>query len=286
MSRKIYTVGGESSSSALCSPNAARYRVSEEEIQEQWKQYRNDYPEFIPYNVSEAEQRCLSARFKNLMATQNGQDFDDYAVVDGNKVERYLGDVPSGSSVVFLGTGTGREVRLAKDLGFDAIGVTLGSRNVYFGRHYLGLGEQELIECSHDVLPFAKETFDVVAGFQVFEHVFSPLLFLLEQSRVLKFGGLCIMEWPNSAKHNDGPNPHHQVCYTPGQAEALFKKAGFGNISVCYGDLSPIPENEWWCGDAEAFDANGIEYKRFYCIKGIKESSSQEYIRRAWDMPW
>jgi len=250
------------------------YRISDKEVQEVQAEYKKNYLPFRPFSISSSVASRIFSAFANLISTQNGQDTDDYCIEDNNKVERYLKDAPAGSRVLFLGVGTGRETVVAKELGLAAVGVTLGSRNVDFGVNHLGLSEEEHIECLNEALPFASCTFDVVAGFQVFEHTLAPLLFLLEQSRVLKFGGQLILEWPPANNYSMGSNPHHQVCFTPGQAYALFQKAGFSDISVFYDDFSPIPDNLWWGG----------EHDRMLCIKGTKQETGESYIRRAWSV--
>jgi len=72
---------------------------------------------------------------------------------------------------------TGPRPDLAKEMGFNAVGTTLGSRNVDYGVENLKLNVKEIGECLNEVLPFPSEYFDVVAGFQVFEHALAPLLF-------------------------------------------------------------------------------------------------------------
>jgi len=245
------------------------YRVTEEEILSAQVEYKKNYPEFKPFRLTNRDASHIAHCFMALLTTQNGADTDDYSVGDNNKVEKYLSGVPTGSKVLILGTGTGREVLVAKSLGLEAIGTTLGSRNVYFGIHKLGLKDTEILECPNEALPFKRETFDTVAGFQVFEHAVAPLLFLIEQSRVLKTGGKLILEWPPGDKFNMKDNPHHQICFSPGQAFALFEKAGFSDIKVYYDDLTLIPEEDLWRGDQT----------KMMCIEGIKAPSSQVYIQ-------
>ena len=183
--------------------------------------------------------------------------------------------------MLLLGTGTGREVLVAKDMGFDVVGITFGSRNVDFGKDYLGLSDQDQIETLAEVLPFDRETFDVVAGFQIFEHAMSPLIFLLEQGRVLKYGGQLILEWPPAALYTYGDNPHHQVCYTPGQAQALFEKAGLGDVKLFYNDLTPVPVDDLWRGDQHE---RGGDQNHMLVATGIKKPSTQAYVNKIWEM--
>lgn len=253
-----------------------KYRITEEEIFKQWEEYRADYPPFVEYVPSERELSRIAASMFNVMRTQNGQDFDDYCITDEkDNVGKYLADVPRGHMVLIHGVGTGREVKVAKEMGLIAVGTTLGSRNVEFAKRYLGLKASDIRECLFDALPFRDSSFDVVAAFQTFEHVVAPLPFLLEQSRVLKMGGKLLLEWPAASTHTMDDNPHHQICYTPGQAHGLFRKAGFTDIKMYYNDFQEIPESLWWSGE----DVDG----KYLCIEGIKVECDKDYVQRAWE---
>lgn len=245
------------------------YRISEDEMQAQQREYKSNYPAFVPFVLAEAQRRRIVSKYEVLLRTQNGMDTDDYCVLDNNKVEFYLGHVPPGSSALLLGTGTGREVIVAKEMGLRAVGTTFGSRNVFFGRHYLGLSDHELIECANEDLPFDAGTFDVVAGFQVFEHAIAPLLFLLESARVLRVGGELILEWPPASDYSMEDNPHHQICYCPGQAKALLEKAGFDHIRVFYSNGEDVPESEIWdCSN----------HGHMLCISGKRSTKSLTHV--------
>ena len=89
---------------------------------------------------------------------------------------------------------------------------------------------------------------------------------------MLKIGGDLILEWPPANEEfSMGSNPHHQICFTPGQAKALMQKAGFDNIELFYDNLNRIPLEEYWKGDQ----------KSMLVIKGTKIKSSSEYINVA-----
>lgn len=250
------------------------YRVTQEEVFQQTNEYRRNYPPFVPYVPAAIDIYKISMFYKNILTTQNGQDTDDYCIIDNNKVERYLTNSFKGAKLLLLGTGSGREVIVAKEMGFDAVGTTLGSRNVHFAQTHLGLRPDEVIECLNEALPFTSCTFDVIAGFQVFEHTVSPLLFLLEQGRVLKYGGRLMLEWPPPDNYSMKNNPHHQVCFVPGQAYSLFEKAAFSRIRCFYDDGSDIPEDKFWSGC----------HDKMLCIEGYKDKTGlQEFVRRHWN---
>lgn len=249
-----------------------KYRVTEEETIAQGEKFRRNYPPFKPFALTDQEKMRIGEGYMNLFTTQNGQDFDDYGMTDhSDKTARYLPHLRPGDSILLLGTGTGREVLAAKSVGLKAIGTTFGSRNVAFAK-ILGLTDEEILEVACETLPFAANTFDAVAGYQIFEHTLSPLLFLLEQSRVLKMGGKLMLEWPPAKDYSQGDNPHHQVCFTPGQARALFEKAGFGDIKLYLDDMSPVAEEDMWRGDQT----------KMLCIEGVKVPCFKDYVLRHW----
>jgi len=253
------------------------YRISGDEVNKSTEKYRKEYKPFRPFSLVMQEKVELANRYYNILTTQNGQDTDDYLIGDDNKVERYLSGYPRGTRLLLLGVGSGREILVAKELGFQVHGITFGSRNLDYAIDHLGLTPNEISECAVEILPFRKDTFDVIAGFQVFEHAISPLMFLLETGRVLRKGGILLLEWPElTEQFSGGKNPHHQICYVPGQAKALYEKAGFENIKLFYNDLSPIPEDLYW----------GPPKMKAHAISGVKGNPDPQFpfLSKAWDM--
>lgn len=247
------------------------YTAKDTKIIADRKRFMAQYPPFQKRIMSKEEREHLADLYQVIITCQNGPDFDDYCVIEGGKLVQYMKGRPPGKMLI-LGVGTGREVLVAQEMGFDAVGVTLGSRNVEFGHRLLGLNNENHRELLLEALPFPRETFDYVIGMQTFEHAIAPMLFLLEQGRVLKDGGLLALEWPAAESHQGGDNPHHQICYTPGQAKSLLGKAGFKVTKLCFEDMTPIPEDQMWRGDQ----------KKMLYIEGIKGKASHEWLKTAW----
>lgn len=243
------------------------HRVTNEEVLAQQTEYKKNYAPFRPFKMTDARRIAVMKHFSNLVELQNGPDTDDYLVDDTNKVEKYLKKFPAGSDTLLLGVGTGRETLVARDIGLNAIGTTLGSRNIDFGLLYLGLSPAQHKEELNEALPIANSSLDVVAGFQVFEHTIAPVVFLLEMYRILRIGGTLLLEWPPAKDFTYEGNNHHQVCFTPGQAKALFQKGGFENIQLYYDNLTPIPESDYWRGDQD----------KMLVIEGTKRSPERDF---------
>lgn len=209
-------------------------------------------------NLSKEQLDSISKVFSDFLDSQQKEEVPlSQSCIDNspvNKPSKYMQDFERGK-VLFVGTGAGWEVLHAQDMGFDAYGITLGKDNIIFGRENLGLAPEKFVEGPNESLPFGSETFDFVAGFQIFEHCIAPSLFLIEQHRVLKPGGVILLEWPPSHP-TSSHDPKHQICFTPGQAEALLWKTGFDNVQLFYshyptGRIFEVPESEYWRGCPE-----------------------------------
>jgi SAM-dependent methyltransferase len=183
---------------------------------------------------------CVSPQYAwDLHITPNGGD---------GKWNKYFHKLNKGDRVLFVGCGGGNEVSEGKKYGFSVAGCTLGEKNIEHGRNTLGLSEDEIFEGLGELLPFGPEEFDAVIATQMLEHTVSPIIFLLEQNRVLKTGGKIILEWPAPRKQapDREDNPQHLISPTAGQGRSLLLKSGFGNVQLYYENMSPIPESSWW----------------------------------------
>lgn len=94
-------------------------------------------------------------------------------------------------------------------------GVDLSGEALEYARAHHRLDNLTFTAGSCLALPFGAASFDVVAAFEVIEHLENPERFIAESARVLKPGGLFIVSTPNKRYYAEsraavGPNPFHQ----------------------------------------------------------------------------
>lgn len=107
------------------------------------------------------------------------QDMD----VAKKRINAY-GDLLSGR-VLDIGSGNGAFVKACRDMGLEAVGQDIGTKDPTF--------YNEPLEDCHFPCDYA----DVVTMHDVVEHVLNPLEFLQEAIRILKYGGHLIVDLPD-----------------------------------------------------------------------------------------
>ena len=104
----------------------------------------------------------------------------------------------SGATLLDVGCATGFFVKTAKEYGFAATGCDSSEAVVAEGRKRFGV---QLIDSPIEDIAVADETFDVITLLRVFEHFPDPLKVLGEAWRILKPGGLILVETLNHSPH-------------------------------------------------------------------------------------
>jgi SAM-dependent methyltransferase len=102
--------------------------------------------------------------------------------------------LPPDAAILDVGTGTGANLRLLRDLGFERVtGVDFSAEAIRFCAEK-GLGEVRPGNVC--AMPFADGAFDLVFATDVIEHVQDDLAALQEIRRVLKPGGRALLTVP------------------------------------------------------------------------------------------
>jgi len=155
----------------------------------------------------------------------------------------------SGKKYADIGCGLGGVLELMKDVASEANGVEL---------------QQEIRELLNnlDFKVFAgiddlETDYDVISMFHVFEHIVSPLDFLIKSASKLKTGGKIIIEVPHA---NDALLKSYQsekfkeftlwsehiILHTKNSLTVYLEKAGFKNIHVQGFQRFPLSNHLYW----------------------------------------
>jgi SAM-dependent methyltransferase len=131
-----------------------------------------------------------------------------------------------------IGCSVGATVKAAEDLGWNATGVDVSQGAIDFCRTQ-GLN---CFKIDGTALPFGDNFFDVVANWHVIEHVSDVRETLAEWLRVLKPGGLMILETPDStcwkakqlgAEYKKFWPPEHLYTFDPANLSSILRSSGF-----------------------------------------------------------
>ena len=108
-------------------------------------------------------------------------------------VERWC---PSRGRLLELGASYGHSLALARERGWDPVGVELSPTASAYARSHFGL---TVYNCDLADAPLADASFDAVIGWHVLEHVRNPKEQLQRLSALLKPGGVLGLRVPNIA---------------------------------------------------------------------------------------
>ena len=164
--------------------------------------------------------------------------------VVGANAESDLSALAQDCRLLGVGCATGSFLRLARAHGFIAVGVELSPTLAAYARERHGL---TVYERPLEVLAFAEASFDVVALWDVIEHVMAPFILLREIYRVLAPGGVLALRTGNAGFQipkarlfrllgpNGGPYlipNEHLYHFTPRTLRNLVRLAGFADVEV------------------------------------------------------
>jgi SAM-dependent methyltransferase len=151
--------------------------------------------------------------------------------------------------ILDVGCGQGPALRLFKERGFDAVGITLSDEDVISCRDQ-GFA---VVKMDQSFLDFPDAAFDLVWARHVAEHSLFPLFTLHEFNRVLKSGGYLYLEVPapDTSCHHER-NLNHYSVLTRSSWQVHLQRLGMKIIlSQKYSFTVPAGPDEYWayyCG--------------------------------------
>jgi 2-polyprenyl-3-methyl-5-hydroxy-6-metoxy-1,4-benzoquinol methylase len=115
------------------------------------------------------------------------------ALIALEQIEKHAGDPRQSRQILDFGSGFGFFLATAKEQGWDAYGLEPLPATAVYARAKFGLN---IITDTIHENSFPENFFDVVTSFQVFEHLPDPRENLKCLARILKEGGLILIEVP------------------------------------------------------------------------------------------
>ncbi|SHK37299.1 Methyltransferase domain-containing protein [Desulfatibacillum alkenivorans DSM 16219] len=142
--------------------------------------------------------------------------------------------------VLDIGCSIGHFLALAKEAGWDAVGLELNEKAVAYATKELGLDVRPQLL---DEAGFPPESFDVVTLWGVIEHLKRPVEVISQIAEILKPGGILLTFCPNGAsmvcrvlrEHAatfDGRN--HPSYFTPQSIKYVMEQSGLENIAISF----------------------------------------------------
>jgi 2-polyprenyl-3-methyl-5-hydroxy-6-metoxy-1,4-benzoquinol methylase len=139
----------------------------------------------------------------NSYAEAQGRDFiyapAPHRIPGYHRLLKFLqGRTRPGARLLDVGCATGLFVKKAREHGFDAEGCDYSANAAAYGRTHYGVN----IICSPaEAIAAPDDSYDIVTILHVFEHLPEPLVVLRELRRVLRSGGLLLLETVNYRVH-------------------------------------------------------------------------------------
>lgn len=157
-------------------------------------------------------------------------------------------------SILDYGAATGDFVRAALDAGHDCIGIELSADARAIAEQKNGVTLLSI----DGVEEMADAQFDAIHMNHVFEHMPDPLAHARWCSRILKPGGLFVLEVPQQFDNDldrfrrglriggkqsrfDAYSLHHTYFFTPSTMEVLLAKAGFSVLGLSTFNIDKAP---------------------------------------------
>ena len=155
------------------------------------------------------------------------------------------------SRLLDVGCSIGLFLDLARERGWDGVGIEFAPRALAYARETYGL---EVLEVPLEDASFEHETFDAVGLLSVLEHTNEPRRMLGDVARVLRPGGAVYVVVPNveslacrvlheRARTFDGRN--HLVYFSPSTLRDCLDRCGFDTpyVATKVSSFAPIAEH-------------------------------------------
>lgn len=139
----------------------------------------------------------------------------------------------NGGRILDVGCGDGFFLRSVKHIGWEVHGIEMSEEAVHRAKN---MGVEQMTQGTFDDASYPDNYFDVIRFWSVLEHIHDPVFTLAKVNRLLKPGGLLVLQVPNyqsAAARWAGPRwsawdvPRHLYHFSYRSLKTLLEKSGF-----------------------------------------------------------
>lgn len=199
-----------------------------------------------------------------------------------------------GRRVLDAGCGTGYGSAELAQAAASVTGLDVSPEAIEYARANYPIPGLGFVVCNCAAMPFAGGAFDVVAAFEVIEHLSDHRAFLEDCARVLTATGLFIVSSPNKRYYAEtraqtGPNPYHAHEFEPEEFVEELSRV-FPNVRLLLQNriesFAFHPASSFWPADARIDGGGGSAQDAHFliglCSRGpLPEARSFVYVPRA-----
>ena len=158
--------------------------------------------------------------------------------------EQFLNRGKLGENLLEIGCATGTFLNGARKIGYQVSGIDFDRNSIQLARQLYGLEDVHALSVEEHIQACSKQKYDVVAFFEVLEHVEVPQTLLALVKKVLNPGGQIALSTPNR--------------------DRKFRKTRLDHLNVnqppYYVDCPPIHLTRWTANSLKAFlEQQGFE---------------------------
>ena len=170
------------------------------------------------------DERCIPGKSGNVAEAEHSARYEF--------ARKYVKD----RKVLDVGCGVGYGSALLASIAKEVIGIDISNEAIdYAKQNYLRENVRFHVGDATDLDFLKDEQFDVIASFEVIEHVPNYFQYLSEVQRLLKDDGIFIISTPNKKYHSPSSekplNPFHVTEFWLDDFKELLKK-NFGNVKL------------------------------------------------------
>jgi 2-polyprenyl-3-methyl-5-hydroxy-6-metoxy-1,4-benzoquinol methylase len=153
----------------------------------------------------------------------------------------------NGGRILDVGCGDGFFLRSVKNIGWEVHGIEMSAAAVNRAK---SMGVEQMTCGTFDDASYPENYFDVIRFWSVLEHIHDPVATLAKVRRLLKPGGLLVLQVPNyrsAAARWAGPRwtawdvPRHLYHFSSRSLKTLLEKSGFKTTRLGTCSVGTLP---------------------------------------------